>query len=120
MCLIVTADMESTKRLLVQCANNLVPISLILVGVGKGDMRDMNLLDADRQTLSYRGVKARRDLVQFVGKSETFYRNCFLSCFRHGGDPEERHCCLQDSGEVWIQDVALIPRCCDLVFSFDV
>ena len=65
----LTTDLESTKRLLVQCANNLVPMSLILVGVGKGDMRDMSILDADRQTLSSRGVKARRDIVQFVGES---------------------------------------------------
>jgi len=61
-------DIEATKRLLVQCANNLIPLSLILVGVGSGDMTDLDLLDADRQTLSYRGIKAKRDIVQFVGK----------------------------------------------------
>ncbi len=65
-------DMEATKRLLVQCANSNVPLSLILVGVGAGDMRDMNLLDADKQTLSFRGVKAKRDIVQFVGESAYF------------------------------------------------
>jgi hypothetical protein len=70
-------DMESTKRLLVQCANSMVPLSIVLVGVGKGDMRDMNLLDADRQTLSFRGVKAKRDIVQFVGESNIFCRTIF-------------------------------------------
>ncbi len=109
-----TTDMESTKRLLVQCANNLVPLSLILVGVGKGDMRDMNLLDADRQTLSYRGVKARRDIVQFVGEcsaqfSVPFKNFFFLSLFlsRYGRNPEVDHKGVKDTGEVWFK------RCSD-------
>ena len=95
----LTTDLESTKRLLVQCANNLVPMSLILVGVGKGDMRDMSILDADRQTLSSRGVKARRDIVQFVGESRIFQILTqpvffFLSLFsssRHGGNSKDDH-----------------------------
>jgi len=63
-----TLDIEAIKRSLVHCANTIVPLSLVLVGVGNGDMTNMDLLDADRQTLSYRGVQAKRDIVQFVGK----------------------------------------------------
>ena len=61
--------MDQTKRILIHTANTLVPVSLILVGVGKGDMSDMNILDADNRSLSHRGVRAKRDIVQFVGES---------------------------------------------------
>lgn len=64
------SDMDHTKRVLIQASNALLPMSLILVGVGKGDMSDMNILDADRRTLTYRGVRAKRDIVQFVELSK--------------------------------------------------
>ena len=60
--------MDQTKRILIHTANTLVPVSLILVGVGRGDMSDMNILDADKRTLTHRGVRAKRDIVQFVGE----------------------------------------------------
>ena len=60
-------DMEETKRLLVE--NSHLPMSIILVGVGQGDMNKMEILDDDNRTMSYRGVKAERDIVQFVGES---------------------------------------------------
>lgn len=66
-----------------------MPLSLILVGVGSGDMTDMDLLDADRQTLSYRGVKAKRDIVQFVGKlTFTFLSSLKGLVFYHLDMPE--------------------------------
>ena len=60
--------MEQTKRTLIHAANTLLPMSLILVGVGKGDMSRMTILDADNRSLSLRGVRAKRDIVQFVGE----------------------------------------------------
>ena len=62
------ADMDATKRVLIACANSLVPISIVLVGVGKGDMRQLTILDADKQALTIRGFKATRDIAQFVGE----------------------------------------------------
>ena len=56
--------MEETKRILVE--NSHLPMSIILVGVGQGDMSDMNILDDDQRTMSFNGVKAQRDIVQFV------------------------------------------------------
>jgi len=63
-------DMDQTKRILIHTANTLVPVSLIIVGVGKGDMTDMNILDADNRSLSHRGVRAKRDIVQFIELSK--------------------------------------------------
>ena len=60
--------MEQTKRTLIHTANTVLPMSLIIVGVGKGDMSEMNILDADKKSLSLRGVRAKRDIVQFVGE----------------------------------------------------
>ena len=60
------ADLEETKRILVE--NSHLPLSIILVGVGTGDMRKMDILDDDNRTMSYMGRKAERDIVQFVRK----------------------------------------------------
>ena len=73
---IVFIDMEDTKKLLVNASNFCDPISIILVGLTSKDKekrRNMNLLDGDSKALSYRNQKAKRDIVQFVGKY-TFYR----------------------------------------------
>lgn len=64
------SDMEQTKRTLIHTANTLLPMSLIIVGVGKGDMSEMNILDADNKSLSLRGIRAKRDIVQFVELSK--------------------------------------------------
>ena len=64
--MIKISDMEETKELLVR--NSHLPMSIILVGVGRGDMSQMNILDDDNRTMSSRGVKAERDIVQFVGR----------------------------------------------------
>ena len=61
-------DMEETKRMLVE--NSHLPMSIILVGVGPGDMAKMEILDDDQRTMSYQGKKAERDIVQFVGQWE--------------------------------------------------
>ena len=66
--------MEDTKKLLVDAANFAYPLSIILVGLTSKDKekrRNMNLLDGDTKALSYRNQKAKRDIVQFVGKAHT-------------------------------------------------
>ena len=77
--------MDQTKRILIHTANTLVPVSLILVGVGKGDMSDMNILDADNRSLSHRGVRAKRDIVQFVGESKLLL--CILQIWKKHKSP---------------------------------
>ena len=58
-------DMPETKDALV--AASFLPISVIIIGIGNGDFRNMNVLDADENPLYDRlGRKADRDLVQFV------------------------------------------------------
>ena len=67
--------MNATKRYLVHTANTFVPVSVVIVGVGKADKEKMRILDADNKTLtSHEGVRAKRDIVQFVGK---FYMKTF-------------------------------------------
>ncbi len=68
------ADLEETKKLLVE--NSHLPMSIILVGLGRGDMTDMDILDDDQRTMSYRGRKAERDIVQFVEMSRYLPDGC--------------------------------------------
>ena len=65
--------MSDTKRLLVHTANTFVPVSVIIVGVGRANKEKMKILDGDNRTLtSNEGVRAKRDIVQFVGESKIF------------------------------------------------
>ena len=43
-------------------------MSVIIVGVGNEDFSTMEMLDGDDIKLSFNGVKAARDIVQFVGE----------------------------------------------------
>lgn len=43
-----------------------LPYSIIIVGVGNADFSAMETLDADTVALESGGVKAQRDIVQFV------------------------------------------------------
>ena len=66
--------MSDTKRLLVHTANTFVPVSVIIVGVGRANKEKMKILDGDNRTLtSNEGVRAKRDIVQFVGESNNIY-----------------------------------------------
>lgn len=56
--------MQPTIDLLV--ANSLLPLSLIIVGVGDADFTNMNTLDGDNGLYNSQGKKAARDIVQFV------------------------------------------------------
>jgi hypothetical protein len=58
--------MEETIDLLVEQSSK-CPLSIIIVGIGSEDFADMHKLDSDTHPLvSSNGVKAARDLVQFV------------------------------------------------------
>jgi hypothetical protein len=58
-------DMDKTIDLLVQGAK--LPLSVIIVGIGKANFDNMMVLDADDEPLvSSTGEKSARDLVQFV------------------------------------------------------
>ena len=61
----IITDMEQTKSAIVDAA--LLPISIIIVGVGVADFAAMDELDGDTVRLTdQRGRKASRDIVQFV------------------------------------------------------
>lgn len=60
----VISDMEATKHAIVNAAR--LPVSIIIVGVGSDDFEAMDVLDGDNVRLESRGVKAERDIVQFV------------------------------------------------------
>ena len=58
-------DLDSTIDELVE--GSFLPLSVIIIGVGKADFSNMIYLDADENPLiSSRGVKSARDLVQFI------------------------------------------------------
>ena len=59
-------DTEETKRVLVRLSE--LPVSVVLVGVGEGDMTSMEQLDSDKARLCSGGRQAARDIVQFVGE----------------------------------------------------
>jgi len=58
------ADLQQTKQALVEMSRQ--PISVVLVGVGEGDMSALVQLDSDRARLSCGDQQAERDIVQFV------------------------------------------------------
>jgi len=58
-------DMQITKDLIVEASD--LPLSIIIVGVGRADFGMMVELDSDDQLLrDSRGHPAKRDIVQFV------------------------------------------------------
>ncbi|WMV35229.1 hypothetical protein MTR67_028614 [Solanum verrucosum] len=61
----VITDLQETMDALVHAAD--LPLSVLIVGVGGADFKEMEILDADKQRLeSTRGRVAVRDIVQFV------------------------------------------------------
>jgi hypothetical protein len=56
--------MELTKNLLFEAA--MLPLSIIIVGVGNANFENMVELDGDNGLYNSNGVKALRDIVQFV------------------------------------------------------
>jgi len=60
----VISDMEKTKEAIIDASD--VPLSIIIVGVGKEDFSKMNELDGDDKILKYQNKVSNRDIVQFV------------------------------------------------------
>jgi hypothetical protein len=56
--------MEQTIDKIIQATN--LPLSVIIVGVGNANFDNMNKLDGDKELFGSNGVKAARDIVQFV------------------------------------------------------
>jgi len=56
--------MEQTIDKIIQAAN--LPLSIIIVGVGNANFDAMTKLDGDNGLYGSNGVKAARDIVQFV------------------------------------------------------
>jgi hypothetical protein len=68
-------DFQETKQALVRMSKQ--PISVVLVGVGSGDMAALDLLDSDRARLSCGEEQAARDIVQFVELSRYIDQDSF-------------------------------------------
>nr|CAD7201809.1 unnamed protein product [Timema douglasi] len=60
----VITDMVQTKQAIIRASA--LPMSIIIVGVGRADFDAMNELDGDTVPVSHNGVQAKRDIVQFV------------------------------------------------------
>jgi hypothetical protein len=60
----IISDMEKTKEAIIDASD--VPLSIIIVGVGKDDFANMNELDGDDKVLRYGNKYSKRDIVQFV------------------------------------------------------
>lgn len=71
----IITDMEKTKQAIVNAAN--LPISIIIIGVGKADFDSMEELDGDDVRVSYNGQPAARDIVQFVPFRDYMTRNVY-------------------------------------------
>ncbi|VVC25773.1 Hypothetical protein CINCED_3A006086 [Cinara cedri] len=60
----VITDMFQTKQAIIKAST--LPLSIIIVGVGNADFQSMEELDGDTVMLEANGIKAARDIVQFV------------------------------------------------------
>jgi len=57
-------DMQDTINAIISSTS--LPLSVIIIGVGDGDFKKMEILDGDKGLLNHDGKKAARDMVQFV------------------------------------------------------
>ena len=74
-------DIDYTINALVEAS--FLPISIIIIGIGKADFTNMNVLDADENPLiNDKGVKAVRDLVQFVPFEKYEFRILYLLSYK--------------------------------------
>jgi hypothetical protein len=60
----IISDMEATIEQIVYAST--LPMSIIIVGIGNTDFKNMDILDADDEPLVSRGKTMERDIVQFV------------------------------------------------------
>ena len=70
-------DMDKTVDLIVRSTS--LPLSIIIVGVGKADFSNMERLDGDSGLFDSQGRKAQRDIVQFVPFREVQYNPDMLA-----------------------------------------
>ena len=78
------SDLEETKKVLVGLSR--LPVSVVLVGVGQGDMRQLALLDSDKARLSSGDSQAVRDIVQFVGQYSPVFSLVLFSSVQFRGN----------------------------------
>ena len=70
----VINDSRQTINEIVDIANKYLPLSVIIVGVGNADFKQMDELDADKGGLmNSQGTSCKRDIVQFVPMNK--YKN---------------------------------------------
>lgn len=60
----IITDMEKTKYSIIDASN--LPISIIIIGVGKEDFSKMEELDSDDALLQQGSRTAKRDIVQVI------------------------------------------------------
>eukprot|EP01033_Poteriospumella_lacustris_P004544 gene4545-3249_t len=60
----VVNDMDATKQAIIAASHQ--ALSIIIIGVGPADFKDMAVLDGDKERLTFAGQAAVRDIVQFV------------------------------------------------------
>jgi len=60
----IITDLDATKQAVIRAS--VLPLSIIIVGVGSEDFSAMDELDSDDELLSHNGRTAQRDIVQFV------------------------------------------------------
>ena len=58
------SDFSETVEVLVSLSRQ--PLSVVVVGVGGGDMSKLVRLDSDTQRLQHNNLEADRDILQFV------------------------------------------------------
>lgn len=69
--------MDKTVDLIVKAGS--LPLSIIIVGIGKADFANMERLDGDNGLFDSHGRKAQRDIVQFVPFREVQYNPDMLA-----------------------------------------
>ena len=75
----VINDMDGTIDAIVKASNS-YPLSIVITGIGYADFGDMDRLDSDDRSLkSSSGVKAQRDIVQFVPFNKYFDQSQLLA-----------------------------------------
>uniref|UniRef100_A0A8C1U5W9 Copine III n=1 Tax=Cyprinus carpio TaxID=7962 RepID=A0A8C1U5W9_CYPCA len=91
----VITDMDQTRGAIVAASR--LPMSIIIVGVGKADFTDMEILDGDDGRLrSVTGEPAVRDIVQFVPFRK--FQNVSEIPFTRNFPPHNSHSCKKYNG----------------------
>jgi uncharacterized protein YegL len=73
----VINDMRDTKDLIVEASS--LPLSIVIIGIGEENFKDMEKLDGDEDELEdSKGKKRKRDIVQFIALNN-FKKNKLLN-----------------------------------------